>query len=157
MIRPKPRSSRSRVRTSGFRRLNKAKPNKQETKDDQRQQFLGDWRRVRLDELPQARGRLGPGAGSVQDPQGGRGCLARRLGREPPQGRRAIFHRRRALPRSGLNSLPTDQETGQGPAVPSGFAGWGRLASTAFSSELGTGSRQYNGSINPMQPTSYWG
>ena len=73
---------------------------------DQRQQFLGDWRRVRFDELPQARGRLGPGAGSVQDPQGSRGCLARGLGREPSQGRRALFHRGRARTRHGLRPLP---------------------------------------------------
>ena len=35
--------------------------------------------------------------GPVQDPQGSRGCLARGLGREPPQGRRTLFDRRRAL------------------------------------------------------------
>ena len=40
--------------------------------------------------------------GPVQDPQRGRGCLAHGLGREPPQGRRALFDRRRALPRLGL-------------------------------------------------------
>jgi isocitrate lyase len=91
--------------------------------DDQRQQFLGDWRRVRFDELPQARGRLGPGAGSLQDPQGSRGCLARGLGREPSQGRRAFFHRGRARPRLGL----TLEEDVQGRAVPSGSSGWGRL------------------------------
>ena len=71
---------------------------------DQGQQFLGDRRRVRLDELPQARGRLGPGAGSVQDPQGSRGRLARSLGREPPQGRRALLHRGRA--RTGSRPKP---------------------------------------------------
>src|SRR4029079_7412836 len=92
--------------------------------DDQRQQFLGDWRRVRVDELPQARGRLGPGAGSVQDPQGSRGCLARSLGREPPQGRRALLDRRRALARFGLR-LDVKKKRPRTMAAPSGN-GWGR-------------------------------
>src|SRR5437879_5450720 len=52
-------------------------PSGETTGDDHdEEQFLGDRRRVRIDELPQARGRLGPGAGSVRDPQRSRGCLA---------------------------------------------------------------------------------
>src|SRR3954447_4758799 len=64
------------------------------------QQFLGDRRRVRLDELPQAGGRLGPGEGPVQVAQGRRGLLARGLGREPPQGRRSLLDRRGAAARA---------------------------------------------------------
>ena len=39
--------------------------------------------------------------GSVQDPQGGRRLLARGIGREPPQGRRALLDRGRAQPHRG--------------------------------------------------------
>src|SRR3954453_179552 len=72
------------------------------------QQFLGDRRRVRLDEFPQAGGRIGPGEGAVQVAQESRGLLGGGLRGEPPQGRRPVLDRRGAATRPG--GLTADKE-----------------------------------------------
>src|SRR5262249_49561233 len=79
------------------------------------QQFLGDWRRVQFDELPQARGRLGPGQRSVRDAEGSRRLLARGLGRAPSQGRRPLLDRGRAqsLRSRGLTRLAASSILGK--------------------------------------------
>src|SRR5690348_16860163 len=85
---------------------------------------------------------LGPGEGSVQDPQGGRGLLARGVGGEPPQGRRALLDRRGAAARTsrlrealpGISHGPfrcadraMRKNKPKDEAVSSGRTGWGRL------------------------------
>ena len=66
-------------------------------------------------------------------------CLARGLGREPPQGRRALLDRRRAEPGRGLNELVAGYRArgsvrGQAPNKcprtdgPIRISGWGRLS-----------------------------
>src|SRR5438477_99945 len=69
--------------------------------------------------------RLGPRSGPVEAQQGGGGRLARRLGRDPPQGRRTLLHRGRARARLGLSAAANQPSLGkhQGQAAPSGTPG----------------------------------
>src|SRR5260364_353272 len=106
----------------------------EETDDEQRQQFLGDRRRVRVDELPQARRRLRPGPWSVQDPQGSRGVLEGTLGREPPQGRRSLLDRRGAVAGFGLSARIIRAKKTSKDGGPIRFI---RVGSTAFGTPPG--------------------
>ena len=94
-----------------------------------RQQFLGDWRRVRFDELPQARGRLGPGQGPFK------------TRKEAEDAWRAVSEENRhkagvrfsiveePLPRLGLMAPRLSQGNDQRTKRPHPIPGWGRLLS----------------------------